>query len=438
MSTPALIRAYLALSHVTAPLWALALRRRARQGKEDPDRLQEKWGKPRLPRPDGPLIWLHGVSVGETAVLLTLLERLSAARPDAQFLLTSITRASADALAGRALPPRVIHHYAPVDCPDAVRRFLDHWRPDLFVLSEMDLWPRLLAETRARAIPMLMLNAHVTERRLRRRRRFARANGWLMDLFDEIHVQDDASRRRFVDIGAPAAKMQVTGLLKGASSPPPDRPALRARLAPAITGKPRWLAASTKSPEEPLIMQTHAEARQTAPDLLLIIAPRQKTEANATEAAARVHFAPDQIARRSAGAPLTDRTAVYIADTIGEMGLWLRLVPVAYTGQSLPVPGVTQTGKNPFEAAALGVMILHGPHIGNFQAAYDTLRATGGALEVASGAALAKAVLDAQDPAFRAPFVAAAAAVMARMQRPLDLAEAAVLARLPAPCTASA
>lgn len=429
---PLLIRFYLALSAVLSPVWAVALRLRARSDKEDPERLTEKWGFPSVARPEGELIWLHGVSVGETAVLLTLLERLSAARPQTHFLLTSITRASAEALGKRNLPPRVLHQYAPIDCPGPVRRFLDHWRPDLFVLSEMDLWPRLLSATHARDIPMLMLNAHVTDRRYRRRRRFASANGWLMDLFEEIHVQDARSRDLFLDLAARPEKMHVTGLLKAASSPPPDLPELREALAPQITTRPRWLAASTRDVEEPQILAAHAEAMKAHPDMLLIIAPRQIAQADATEAAARAQFPTARIARRSRGDVITPETCVYIADTLGEMGLWLRMVPVAYTGNSLPVPGMTLTGKNPFEAAALDVMILHGPHVGNFREAYARLQADGGALEVNDGAALARAVVAAQDAAYRAPFVAGAARVQADMMAPLENAFSAISARLDA------
>lgn len=431
MQKPALIRAYFAASAVSVPLWHLALNRRAARGKEDPARLSERWGHPAQARPEGELLWLHGVSVGEVTVLLTLLERLSQARPQTHFLLTSITRAAADAMAKRQLPPRVIHHYAPADYPAAVTRFLDHWHPDAFVLSEMDLWPRLLAQTHQRGIPMAMVNAHVTARRLRNRRRFARANGWLMDLFDTIHVQDTRSRDLFTQIGAPMGKMQVTGLLKAASAPPPDHARARAEIAAQIGTRPRWLAASTRTEEEPQVMQVHRRALDQCPDLLMIIAPRQMKDADRTEADARAVFDPARIARRSRGQPITPQTQVYIADSLGEMGLWLRLVPVAYPGQSLPLDGRVMTGKNPFEAVGLGVLVVHGPHVGNFQAAYDMLASEGAALGVADAGAMARAIVAAQDPTFRAPYLAAAARVQAQVMAPLDRAFDMVSAMLP-------
>ena len=116
------------------------------------------------------------------------------------------------------------------------------------------------------------------------------------------------------------------------------------------------------------------------------------------------------------------------------MGLWYRLAPVAYTGNSLRVPGAVLTGKNPFEAVALGTMVIHGPDVGNFAEAYARLSAAGGALQVDDAAAMARAVVAAQDPAFRAPFLAGAARVQAENQHPLEVALAAmedVVARIP-------
>lgn len=427
---PLALWAYLGLAALSAPAWRLATALRARAGREDPARVSEKHGIYRRPRPPGQVLWVHAVSVGEAQALVTLLERLTAARPDLHVLLTTLTLASAQALAARGLPDRVIHQFAPADYPAAVRRFLDHWRPDAGVVAEADLWPWLLTRARARGVPLLLVNTHVTERRYRRRRRIAASNGALLRLFDAILVQDAHSRERYVELGAPADRMAVMGVLKAASAPLPDRPEARADLAARIGARPVWLAASTRDLEEPQLMQAHALACAARPDLLLLIAPRQPQEAGKTEAAARALFPPEAVARRSKDQPITPQTRVYIADTIGEMGLWYRLAPVAYTGNSLPVPGTRLTGKNPFEAAALGVMILHGPDVGNFAEAYARLAAAGGALQVDGPDTLARAVLAAQDPAFRAPFLAGAARVQAENRHPLEIALAATLALL--------
>ncbi|MCL4189603.1 MAG: 3-deoxy-D-manno-octulosonic acid transferase [Rhodobacteraceae bacterium] len=425
-----LLAAYLGLARVAGPLWRLALARRTRAGKEDPARVGEKLGRPGRPRPDGTLLWFHAVSVGESLALLTLLQRLGEEMPEAHFLLTTITRTSAEALAKAGLPARVIHQFAPADAPGPVRAFLDHWHPDAAVVSERDLWPLTLTETHARGIPMMLINARVTNRGFKRRKRLPALYRGVYGLFDRILMQNEDSRTRFVALGAPAGRLEHMGVLKTASAPLPDRPEERARLEALLGDRPRWVAGSTHRLEEAQILDAHAAARAQAGDLLLILAPRQPDLADATEAEARARFASGTVARRSRGEALAAGTAVYIADTIGDMGLWFRLCPVAFMGHSLPVEGRVLTGKNPWEAIALGALVLHGPNLGNFAESYAVLRAAGASVEVADAAALAAAVAAAQDAAFRAPRVAAATAQAAAAQAALDHAAAAVRALL--------
>lgn len=431
-----LLRLYLAIAAVWAPLWRLALTRRARRGREDPARLAEKHGHYTVPRPPGRLIWFHAVSVGEAQSLWTLLERLTSERRDIHVLLTTVTLASAQAIAARGLPERVIHQYAPADYPGAVKRFLRHWRPEAGVIAEADMWPVMLYAARAAGLRLILMNTHVTERRYRRRRRIAATNGALMRLFERILVQDSRSMARFADLGAPVERMEVMGVLKAAAAPLPDRPEARAEMAAQIGERPRWLAASTRAQEEPQLFEAQRLALARRPDMLMIIAPRQIAEADRTEALAREAVGAARVARRSRGEGIGADTAVYIADTMGEMGLWYRLVPVAYTGNSLPVEGMVLTGKNPFEAVALGVMVLHGPHVGNFAEAYRRLAAAGGALEVDGPAAMAEAVVAAQAAEFRAAYLAGAAQVAAENAHPLQIALDAVTALLDGPGSA--
>lgn len=429
---PLLLRLYLAFAAISGPFWRRVLKRRRAQGKEHPTRAKEKLGLYTLPRPAGPLIWFHAVSVGEAMALVTLINRLLAAHPALQILITTHSVASEQALAARKLPARVIHQFAPADHPGTLARFMDHWRPDALVVAEADLWPVMLLTARRAGLPMLLMNTHVTPRRYRRRRRMARTNGYLMNLFDRILVQDADSLEMFKDLGAPEAKMEVMGVLKAASDPLPDLPDERARLSEAIGYRPVWLAASTWAVEEPQILDAAKAAADQVPGLLCLIAPRQPKACDQTEAAARARFT--HVARRSRGEAITPETQVYIADTIGEMGLWYRLSPIAFVGNSLPSGLQPMTGHNPFEPAALGAMVLHGPEVNTFAEAYAWLKAEGGALEVADGPALARAIVAAQDPAFRKPFVESAARVLAANLHPLERAQAAmeaVIAQLP-------
>jgi 3-deoxy-D-manno-octulosonic-acid transferase len=422
---PVALRLYLVFAALAEPLWRIALSLRARRGREDRARLPEKLGVPSAVRPAGRLVWFHAVSVGESMALLTLLRRLGAARPDLSFLLTTSTRASGQALAAQPLPDRVIHQYAPADCPRPIRRFLDHWRPDAFVLAEADTWPATLLAVHRRGIPMLMLNVVVTRRR-QRRARFRASFAVLFGLFRQILAQDADSAAALPALGAPAGRIRVMGVLKAASDPLPDNPAARAALSVALGTRPRWLAASTKVLEEPQLMQAHALALAACPDLLFVIAPRQPSEADATEAAALA--AGLRVARRSRGEVPSAATQVYLADTIGEMGLWYRLCPVAFIGNSMPVPGTPLTGKNPWEALALGCLVIHGPSLGNFAESYRQLREAGAAVGIADAVGLAEAVLAAQDPGARAPRIAAAARLLAEAQAPLAIALDAVQA----------
>lgn len=433
---PPLLTLYLAFARVSEPLWRLALHRRARRGREDPARMAEKFGRGMAPRPKGPVVWFHALSVGESLALLALLNRLAAARPDLWVLLTTSTRTSVEAWDRVGLPPRVIHQYAPVDAPGPMRRFLRHWKPAAAVFAEFDLWPVRMLETTGAGVPAILINSRLSAGRFEQRMRMARVYGWLLARFRRILLQDAASVPRFVALGAPADRVAVMGVLKAAAAPLPDAPAERAALAAAIGDRPLWFAAATERREEPQVIEAHRQASLRAPRLLLIIAPRHARDADGTEALARAAFA--HVARRSRGEVIGPDTQVYIADTIGEMGLWYRLSPVSFVGHSLRVEGEPLSGKNPFEAAALGSVILYGPEVDMFSESYAALAAADAAILTEDAPALARAVLALQDPAARAPHLPGAARVMAEQQAPLEIALDAVLALLDGPAEGAA
>lgn len=417
---PAILSAYLAVARLSPPLWRAALAYRARRGKEDPARLPEKYGHPSAKRPDGPLIWFHAVSVGESLALLKLFRKLRAAYPDLRILLTTTTLGSVKALDKTGLPEGVIHQYFPIDTPGAVARFLNHWRPDLHVIAEADMWPLMMTAVRARGVPMILLNTTITPRRFRQRMRGRALYAHLFGYFDALLMQDQTAIDRFIELGAPADRLHLMGVLKSASDPLPVDAGELARLQGQIGARPVWLAAVTTPDEEAALVEAHAIARAKIPDLLLIIAPRQVHLADKTEAAGRARFA--NVARRSRADTLAPDTEVYIADTIGEMGLWYRLSPIAFMGHSMPASGQGMSGKNPYEAIALDRVVLHGPTHENFVATYDHLRACGAAVPVASAQELAAQVIVLQSPMARAPYTQAMAKVRQEAERPLEIA----------------
>lgn len=406
---------YGAASTLLEPLAPRILKARARDGREDPARLGERLGRTKTPRPAGPLVWLHGVSVGEAVSLLPLVEALRARRPDLNILVTSGTVTSAQVLAGR-LPPGVIHQFAPVDGPGAVRRFLDHWRPDLGVFVESELWPNLILGARRRGVRLALASARITE---------ASARGWarapatartLLAAFDAVLPQDAASEARLSALGA-ATGPRLN--LKHVGQALPYDEAELARLRKAAGDRKVVLAASTHPGEDPIIAQA---AREAAPEALLIVAPRHPERG---EAVARDLAAP----RRSAAA-LPGAGPIYVADTLGELGLFFRLADVVVMGGSF-VPGVG--GHNPLEPARLGCAIVTGPDVFNAADLYAALTAEGAAIRVADAEGLAAAVrrlLD--DPAVARRMGEAARAYAAREARALETALAALEPLLPA------
>ena len=364
------LRLYGLATAILEPLVPMVLRGRARRGKEDPARLGERIGRTSTARPDGALVWLHGVSVGEATSLLPLVAALQARRPDLAILVTSGTTTAAAMLAQR-LPKGVIHQYAPVDTPGAVRRFLGHWRPGLAVLVESELWPNLILTAKAQGVRLALVSARITAASARGWARWPRSAQALVSAFDLILPQDAASADRLQALGgAPGPHLN----LKQVGEPLPADDAEMSRLRAAIADRKVVLAASTHPGEEALIANA---VRQAAPDALLIIAPRHPERG--VEVAAMLGGA-----LRSRGETLATR---YIADTLGELGLFMRLADIVVMGGSF-VPGIG--GHNPMEPARIGRPIVTGRYVFNAAELYDALFAEAAAIRADDGSALSR------------------------------------------------
>ena len=352
------------------PFTPAILRGRARRGKEDAGRLGERLGRATVVRPDGPLVWIHAVSVGESLSVLPLVERLRERRPEHAVLVTSGTVTSA-ALLARRLPPGAIHQFAPLDTPGASRRFLDHWRPDLTIFVESEFWPNLLLGAKARGSRLVLMSARVTEKTAKG---WARARGvatTVLKAFDLILPQDRATQERLAPwgVGGPLVNLKYVG------EPLACDEAGLARLKAAVGARAVVLAASTHSGEEALIASAFEAMPPVTPAPLLIIAPRHPERGG--EAAALLRGRGRVVSRRSAAEPIASDTQVYIADTLGEMGLWFRLADVAIMGGSF-VEGVG--GHNPLEPARLGAPPVTGPFAFNFTDVYGEMLAEQAAL----------------------------------------------------------
>jgi 3-deoxy-D-manno-octulosonic-acid transferase len=329
------------------------------------------------------------VGVGESLALAGLFARLGEQRPDLHFLITTTARTSGDALRGRhgqsILPPRCQHQFAPVDTPDAVKRFLDHWRPSLAVWCEMDLWPALMDATDQRGIPRVLVNARLSAASLAKRRWGRWIYAALLPGFRALFAQNAESVDALVALGAPRDRIAVTGTIKTLSPPLPCDADALGHWQATLAGRPVWLAASSHPDEEALALQAHEWLRAQHPDALLLIAPRVPTRG-----AEVLALCPQGTLQRNAD-PATlpgAQASVYLADTIGELGLWYRLAPVALVGGSVAEVG----GHNPHEPLALGCAVLHGPNVWNFSESYAELDAQGLSRPIGNANELAAAV----------------------------------------------
>jgi 3-deoxy-D-manno-octulosonic-acid transferase len=378
-----MLTAYNFAAILAAPLIALYLKRRRAQGKEDPVRFSERLGISKIARPTGPLVWLHGASVGEAISLLPLIDRLRIERPDATIVMTTGTVTSARLMAER-LPEGILHQFVPIDRRSYVRRFLDHWQPDLVLWAESDFWPNLLFEPARRGIPMILINGRVSEKSFKRWLRFRGTMAKLLSGFSLCLGQTEIDAERLISLGAPVTK--CLGNLKFAVPPLPADLSQLSTLENEISGRPVWLAASTHQGEEALISRVHTQLSKSHPGLLSIIVPRHATRG--AEIAHTIISQGSNVSRRSQSKPITPETDIYIGDTMGELGLFYRLVDIVFIGKSLVPLG----GQNPLEAMRLNCAVIHGPYMTNFSDMVGRMTTSCANIQVANEDQLLKTV----------------------------------------------
>ena len=355
---------YRVATSMLSPLLPVLLRRRARAGKEDIGRLNERLARNLPNRLPGTLVWLHGASVGESKLLLELGQRMRAERPDIMLLFSSQTLTSARIL-GPILPDHAFHVMAPLDTPGIAKRFIDHWQPAICIFGEGEIWPNLILAAERAGIPRALVNARMTEKSANGWQRFREAFQRLIGNFDAVLSADTETSRRLERLlGEP---VQSSGNLKSAMRPPEANEIELERIRQTfLNGRPCYLAASTHAGEEALFLN----ALEDYPDIAMIIAPRHPERGDEIESLLREHGF--SVARRSRGENPTSRDKVLLADTIGEMGLWYRLAEKVYLGGG-HTPGIG--GHNPLEPIRLGKPVVSGPDVFNFKSMMDSLSA---------------------------------------------------------------
>ncbi|MEL7279012.1 MAG: 3-deoxy-D-manno-octulosonic acid transferase [Pseudomonadota bacterium] len=412
MSAPLPLRLYGAVSSVVGPLIYPRVARKLRMLGTASDRMEERKGFATLARPKGQLLWCHAASVGESLSVLRLISHLGEQFPDLSFLLTSGTATSAQVLTGR-LPPRTQHQFAPVDTPAAVDRFLAHWAPTAAVFVESELWPNMLGRSSAAGIPLALVNARISDRSARNWSRARATARHLMENFRVIHCQDKRTAEHLRSLGLDHAAQGPN--LKAMSAPLPVDEGELMRLKAMLQNRPLWVASSTHPGEDDIMLDAHQRVLSQEPGALLILVPRHPERAKAI----LDHVASRGLraTQRSLGADPSPESPVYLADTLGETGLWYALSKVTCLCGSFTHVG----GHNPFEPAQGGSAIVHGPFYKNFAEVYAAFDATGAALEVNDHKGLAEAVLTLlADRAARDAMIAAAQAQLTRQMSGLE------------------
>jgi len=362
---PAGIFLYRTATRLLAPAAPMVLRRRGRRGKEDRDRAAERLGHAGAPRPQGKLVWVHGASNGECLAALPLIEALTA--KGVNVVMTSGTVTSAELMQER-LPKGAIHQFVPIDTPRATGRFLDHWRPDVGLFVDSDLWPNLILGAHAHGVKLALVNARMSRRSFEGWRWAKKTVAAILSAFDVCLAQDEEIAERFRKLGAP--DVRVAGSLKEDAPPLPFDAGKLEQLKTAIGARPILLAAQTHPGEDETILPAHDALRRRHPDLITIIVPRHPPRGPDIAMLCDTR----KVARRALGEAVAPDTEVYIADTMGELGLFYRLTPFCFVGGTLIPAG----GHNPLEPARLHCAVMAGPHTFNSASAYAAIFAAQG------------------------------------------------------------
>lgn len=368
---------------LAGPVVRVILAVRRRRGKEHATRFRERLGYSGLARPVGRLIWFHAASIGESVSLLPVLSRIRSDYPDVAVLVTSGTVTSAAILSSRC-PPGTLHQFVPVDVPGAVRRFLDHWRPDAAVWVESELWPNLVLQTAQRGVPMALINGRLSEKAARGWRRWPGLACRIGNAFRVCLAQSDRDAKHFRSVGFSA--VETAGNLKLAAPPPPVDAEAALRLRGDVGDRPVWIALSIHPGEDEAVAEAHQAVQSSVPNALCIAVPRHPERADGMRATFEARGL--NVARRSRNEVLGSAD-VLLADTMGELGTLMSVAVVAFVGKSLGVHG----GQNPIEPAKAGLAVLFGPNMENFASLSEAMLEAGAAQCVTSADDLGRAVI---------------------------------------------
>lgn len=357
-----LLHGYRLTGAVIYPMLGPYLSVRAAKGKEERPRRSERYGRSKKIRPNGPLIWFHAASVGETVAVIPLIEEV--VRRGISVVVTTGTVTSANIVNDR-LGKAVVHQYVPLDLKPAISNFLDHWYPDLAIISESEIWPMTILELGARRIPQILVNGRISDKSFATWSRSPKLADALFENLSHVVAQTELDATRFSSLGA--TPVTVSGNLKVDSDLPPVKDEDLTFYRNGLGKRNSWAAISTFEGEEEIVADAHQMVCKSNPKSVLIIVPRHVERTDAIEK--MLSEKGLKVARKSKGDPITEDTDVFLGDTTGEMGLYLRLTSIVFVGKSMKGEG----GQNPIEPAMLESAILTGPNVQNFREAFRTL-----------------------------------------------------------------
>ena len=368
------IKIYNALITILYPIAIRGyIQKRKERGKEDIKRFNERIGRPTKKRPEGRLVWLHGASVGESVSMLPLIQKILETYPDTHVMVTTGTVTSADVM-NKRLPERAFHQYIPIDNPIFTRRFVKYWHPDVALWFESEFWPAMLSSIKKRNIPLILINGRISNKSFKRWQQFDFISKELLSCFTLCLGQSEEDAYRLRVLGA--ANAICLGNLKYAGLPLPIDEDKKQDILSQIKDRPLWLASSTHNDEEVKIASIHKRLKADFPNLLTIIAPRHPPRGS--EIQEKINELGLKTALRSKNEKITPGTDIYIADTIGEMGLWYDIADIVFIGGSL----IPHGGQNFIEPSRVRDAAIVGPYMHNFTDAVNRAKKADALIQV--------------------------------------------------------
>ncbi len=332
---------------------------RKKNNKEDKARFNERVAKPTKLRPKGKLLWMHGASVGETISMLPLIDKYLSSYPELYIMITSGTVTSAQIMEKR-LPKRAFHQYIPIDMPIYTKRFIKYWQPDAVLWCESDFWPAILSEIDKNKIPMALINGRISDKS------FA---GWLkwqpkliksvLNMFNIILGQSERDMKRLKKLGG--KNVCFAGNLKFAALPLGYDKKEAEDIQTKLNNRKVFLLACTHSNEEEQFIPIFKNLKEKHPDLIMFISPRHPHRGQSIQTLLEKHNI--RVSRRSENEEITEKTEVYLMDTLGEMGLAYKLCPIVFIGGSL----IPHGGQNFLECLHFSDVVIAGPYMHNFR-----------------------------------------------------------------------